>query len=139
MRFLSARYGASNDDAVEYAQKAWVQGFESRMQLRNPELVLYWVNRIAGNFYLASFRNRTKTLVEVGENTFSQRVESKIILDQIRAVLDGDDLLLFDYLVRGDDYEEIHKALAINRSTLRLRIHRLKKHIHRRLEKKIFT
>ena len=50
--------GATADVASDIAQCAWVRGWECIEQLKDPALLTTWVNRIALNLYLTTFRHR---------------------------------------------------------------------------------
>jgi DNA-directed RNA polymerase specialized sigma24 family protein len=54
-RLLITR-GLSWDEADETAQAAWARGWEKRHQLRDPAMVVTWINSIALNLYRSSLR-----------------------------------------------------------------------------------
>ncbi len=53
---LLVKQGLSWDGAWETAQAAWVRGWEKRNQLRDPSMVMTWINTIALNMYRSSLR-----------------------------------------------------------------------------------
>ena len=55
VRFLQ-RCGSDQDQANEIAQAAWVKGLEHLGQLRDEQRAIEWVNAIARNMRLTSFR-----------------------------------------------------------------------------------
>jgi RNA polymerase sigma factor (sigma-70 family) len=57
VRFLVSR-GSTWDDAEETAQAAWTRGWERLGQLRDPQMVLTWMNSIALNIDRSFFRRK---------------------------------------------------------------------------------
>jgi DNA-directed RNA polymerase specialized sigma24 family protein len=55
VRFLVSR-GLAYDSAQETAQAAWVKGWERLAQLRDPSMVLTWMNSIALNIHRSYIR-----------------------------------------------------------------------------------
>jgi len=55
VRLLGMR-GLSGDSARETAQAAWVRGWEKLGQLRDPKMVVTWINTIALNIHRSSLR-----------------------------------------------------------------------------------
>ena len=55
LRFLASR-GIPLSSAEDTAQAAWVKGWERVAQLRNPQMVVTWVNSIALNIYRTYLR-----------------------------------------------------------------------------------
>ncbi|MGD0296042.1 MAG: sigma-70 family RNA polymerase sigma factor [Bryobacteraceae bacterium] len=55
VRLLITR-GLSCDGAQETAQAAWVRGWERLGQLRDPNMVVTWINTIALNMYRTNLR-----------------------------------------------------------------------------------
>lgn len=54
---LLVKRGLSWDGALETAQAAWARGWEKRGQLRNPNIVVNWINSIALNMHRSSLRH----------------------------------------------------------------------------------
>jgi DNA-directed RNA polymerase specialized sigma24 family protein len=50
VRFLRSR-GASPERAEDFAQAAWLRGWQKIDQLRDEAMILYWVNAIAFNYH----------------------------------------------------------------------------------------
>src|SRR5690349_19614029 len=50
VRFLMSK-GASSTIAADVAQSAWLRGWERLSQLRDPRMLLTWINTIALNEY----------------------------------------------------------------------------------------
>ena len=55
LRFLMSA-GVPSDEAEDIAQAGWLRGWERRKQLRDPNKVVSWINRISLNL----FRNRLR-------------------------------------------------------------------------------
>src|SRR5690349_22258808 len=56
IRFLLSR-GAAPGLAPDIAQSAWLRGWERLSQLRDPQMIVTWVNSIALNQYRRAIRS----------------------------------------------------------------------------------
>src|SRR5580693_7536506 len=81
-RFLLSR-GAAIEEAEEIAQAAWVRGWEFREQLRDPDLVGYWVNSIARNLFRAGFRAKSMTPIDGVEPPYLMNLAEEIELHRL--------------------------------------------------------
>jgi DNA-directed RNA polymerase specialized sigma24 family protein len=115
-------------DAEEYAQAAWVKGWEARKQLRDPERVVPWVNTIAlHNMHSQSRRDRRFEQLEESANvkvaapTVLEKIEAQQLLAQCS---DLNRSLLVDRYARGMDTAEIALRHGLSSVNTRVRIHR---------------
>lgn len=73
VRFLMSK-GVSNDLASETAQAAWTKGWERRGQLRNPVMLVAWVNSIALNLY-RNYLRKQRTMQALPELATSSGID----------------------------------------------------------------
>jgi RNA polymerase sigma factor (sigma-70 family) len=134
--FLLSR-GSSGETAEEAAQAAWAKGWECRDSLRNPTMVVSWVNTIALNLFRNGFRSQRwfKPLTEM-PTCPTTGVES-IDLDRIlqKSDLKDRDLLEQHYL-EGYTSEEIAEKIGCTSVAVRVRILRARRRLYQRLKPK---
>jgi RNA polymerase sigma factor (sigma-70 family) len=131
-RFLISR-GAPLDEAEEIAQAAWVRGWEHRAQLRDPELVSFWVNSIARNLFRASFRAKIKVSLEDSpEPSYAfnmEALELRRMLDQCEAP----DRALLEESLEGYSAEEMARGSGISSVGIRVRLLRARQSLRRKM------
>jgi RNA polymerase sigma factor (sigma-70 family) len=136
-RFLRYR-GASEDTAQEISQAAWVKGWECLGQLREPEMVVSWVNSIAKNLWTDSMRDRQK-YQRVSEE--SRLVSPSIAILELKRILGAcsttDRYLLTGAYIEGRSTEELAKSLSITPVALRVRLSRLLKRLQTQAEQTV--
>lgn len=123
-RFLMSR-GAAPPEAEEIAQAAWARGWEHRDQLRDPELVGYWVNSIANNLFRARFRGKTSTTLEGVEARYQLNLEEI----EVRRMLERcstRDRELMERSLEGYSAEEIARESGITSTGIRVRMLRIR-------------
>jgi RNA polymerase sigma factor (sigma-70 family) len=129
VRFLRYR-GASEDTAQEISQAAWVKGWERLEQLREPEMIVSWVNSIAKNLWTDSMRDQQK-YQRVNED--SRLVTPSIASLELNRILAAcsttDRFLLNGAYIEGRSTEELAKSLGITPVALRVRLSRLVKRL----------
>lgn len=130
VRLLRSR-GAAGDLAEEFAQAAWVRGWEKLDSLQHRSLVLAWVNTIALRLFRDHMRSRQR-LSALGIELSAMQTEHRDI--DVRAALDGcskqDQELFRTYYVEGYTTEEIARREDRPVSTIRVRLFRLRKSVH---------
>jgi DNA-directed RNA polymerase specialized sigma24 family protein len=131
-RFLISR-GAPLDEAEEIAQAAWVRGWENREQLRDPELVNYWVNSIARNLFRAKFRTRiTLRLEDTPEPSYAFDMES-IELNQLLGMCQDGDRAMLEESLEGYSAEEMARGSGISSTGMRVRLLRVRQALRRKI------
>jgi RNA polymerase sigma factor (sigma-70 family) len=135
-RFLVSR-GLSYDSAEETAQAAWARGWERVGQLRNPKMVVTWVNSIALNIYRTYLRHEPP--LQISCEGLDVTTASKINLSAIdvRHLLEtskeADQLVLTLHYLEGNTVQEIAKAQGWTVMAVRIRMHRARRAARERL------
>jgi RNA polymerase sigma factor (sigma-70 family) len=127
IRFLASK-GLPEAEARETAQAAWARGFERRHQLRDPKMVLTWINSIAFNLFRNEFRRnaRHSELPDVPDRRPQlsiSRLDAKSVLSQCDHL---DRSLLWMQYGEGFTSVEIAGRMGMNAGTVRIRIMRAK-------------
>ncbi len=128
-RFLLA-HGAPIEEAEEIAQAAWVRGWEYRKQLRDPHLVVFWVNSIARNLFRARFRGPLKVPIENLNPSYTMDMAT-IELHRLIEKCPGRDRHLLEQSLEGFSAEEIAKDAGITPTGIRVRLLRIRQSIRR--------
>jgi RNA polymerase sigma factor (sigma-70 family) len=130
IRFLASK-GLPETEAREIAQAAWTRGFERRHQLRDPKIVLTWVNSIAFNLFRNDFRRsaRHSELAEVPDTRLSPSIPRMDLKSMLSRCDDLDRSLLWMQYGEGRTSAEIGSRLGMNPGTVRIRIMRAKKRL----------
>ena len=123
-RLLLSR-GADIDAAEEIAQAAWARGWEYREQLRDPDLVGYWVNSIARNLYRARFRIPAAAPLE-GVHPFYSMNLDEIELNRLLGRCSVRDRALLERSLEGYSAEEIAREAGITSTGIRVRMLRIR-------------
>ena len=131
-RFLISR-GAPQDQAEELAQAAWARGWEQREQLRDPELVNYWVNSIARNLFRATFRTRTQVPLEDGPEPSYAFDMAAIELGRMLERCEASDRALIEESLEGYSAEEMARGSGISSVGVRVRLLRARQSIRRKM------
>ncbi len=107
VRFLVSR-GLAYDSAQETAQAAWVKGWERLSQLRDPSMVLTWMNSIALNIH-RSYIRREPLLQTLPELSTSPKINLAAI--DVRRILKSckhnDRMVLQRHYLEGFKVQEI--------------------------------
>jgi DNA-directed RNA polymerase specialized sigma24 family protein len=120
-RFLISR-GAALEEAEEIAQAAWARGWEFREQLRDPDLVSYWVNSIARNLYRARFRSAAPVPLEHVQEPSYAFDTSAIDLRKLLEACSDRDRALLERTLQGYTAEELSHAAGISSTGIRVRL-----------------
>ena len=127
VRFLASK-GLPESEAREMAQAAWTRGWERRHQLRDPKMILTWMNSIAFNLFRNEFRRsaRHSELPDLPDKRpfpSISRIDLKSILSRCD---DLDRSLLWMQYGEGRTSAEIAGRMGMNAGTVRIRIMRAK-------------
>lgn len=124
-RFLLSR-GAGADDAEEIAQAAWARGWEYRQQLRDPELIGFWVNSIARNLFRARFRAVALTSLEGIDPSYKMGFEKSLDLQRMLDRCGKRDRALLQKTLAGYSAEELAETEGISATGIRVRLLRVR-------------
>lgn len=123
-RYLLSQ-GAPMEDAEEIAQAAWARGWEYRDQLRDPNMVGFWVNSIARNLFRARFRRPVTMPIDGVNPSYTMDLESI----ELRRMLDRcpyRDRRLIEQSLEGYSAEEIARTHGITSTGIRVRLLRIR-------------
>ena len=133
VRFLVSR-GVSYDSAQETAQAAWVKGWERLSQLRDPSMVLTWMNSIALNLHRSCMR-REPFLQTLPELSTPPKVNLAAI--DVRRILKtcrkNDRMVLQRHYLEGYKVQEIAQANGWTETAVRIRLLRARRAVYKRL------
>ena len=130
-RFLLSR-GAGLEEAEEIAQAAWVRGWEYRDQLRDPDLVGFWVNSIARNLFRAKFRIKPTLPIDGIDAPYTMNLQEIDLRRLLERCSPRDRKLLLRSL-EGYSAEEIAKNEGITSTGIRVRMLRIRQSLRDRL------
>lgn len=133
-RGFLARRGAQADEAEEIAQAAWAKAWECREQLRDPNLLLVWVNTIAKNMFWNGFR-RKRTVAELDETAATYRFDLEVIdVNRVLSLCDGEDRAILErHYLDGYTAEELGADCGLTASTIRVRLLRIRRALQQQL------
>ena len=119
VRFLVSR-GLAYDAAQETAQAAWAKGWERLAQLRDPSMVLTWMNSIALNIH-RSYIRREPLLQALPELSTPPKINLAAI--DVRRILKtckhNDRMVLQRHYLEGFKVQEIAQQLFLTPGTVR--------------------
>jgi RNA polymerase sigma factor (sigma-70 family) len=133
IRFLISR-GLSGDCAQETAQAAWVRGWEKRAQLRDPKMVLTWMNTIALNLYRSRLR-REPFMQELPNITAPPKTNLAVIDLQrvLKTCKKNDRMVLQRRYLEGYQVREIARANGWSETAVRIRLLRARRAVAKKL------
>jgi len=132
VRFLVSR-GLTYDSARETAQAAWVKGWERLGQLRDPNMVLTWMNSIALNIHRSYMRREpfSQTLPEIATPP-----KINLAAIDVRRILKtckkNDRMVLQRHYLEGYKVQEIARAHGWTETAVRIRLLRARRAVHKR-------
>jgi len=136
VRFLVSR-GLSYDTAQETAQAAWTKGWERLGQLRDPNMVLTWMNSIALNIH-RSYIRREPLLQILPELPAPPKVNLAAI--DVRRILKccktKDRLVLHRHYIEGYKVRDIARSQGWTETAVRIRLLRARRSVGKRLGRK---
>jgi DNA-directed RNA polymerase specialized sigma24 family protein len=122
------------DQAEDFAQTAWLQGWQRRHQLRNERKIVSWVNTIAINYHRRGgrYEARYQALHDVRGyvGIDSTPLETAMILK----LCHPDDRILFEYQLGGLTTKEIAKKEGASTTAIRIRLWRARRAVRAREE-----
>lgn len=134
IRFLLSR-GAAPGLAPDIAQSAWLRGWERLSQLRDPRMIVTWINSIALNQYRRAVRN------ERLHHELQESMHGTICLDlaaidvaQILRVCRPPDRLLLEAQMKGVTAKELAREHGLTETAVRIRFLRARRSARKALE-----
>lgn len=136
VRFLVSR-GLSYDSAQETAQAAWAKGWERLEQLRDPSMVLTWMNSIALNIH-RSYIRREPLQQALPELATSPKINLAAI--DVKTILkfckNNDRMVLQRHYLEGYKVQEIAQQQGWTETAVRIRLLRARRSVGKRLGRK---
>jgi DNA-directed RNA polymerase specialized sigma24 family protein len=134
IRFLLSR-GAAPGLAPDIAQAAWLRGWERLAQLRDPQMIVTWINSIALNQYRRVIRN------ERLHQELQQPVHGHTCLDlaaidvaRILRVCRPPDRVLLEAQMKGVTAKEMAREQGLTETAVRIRFLRARRSARKALE-----
>lgn len=131
-RFLLA-HGASLQEAEELAQAAWVRGWEYREQLRDAQLLGFWVNSIARNLFRAKFRRLPDCQLPMIPHDFETGLYASLELGKVLKACSKKDRKLLLAVLEGQSTKEIAIQNGITPTGIRVRLLRVRNELREKL------
>jgi len=134
IRFLLSR-GAAPGLAPDIAQSAWLRGWERLSQLRDPQMIVTWINSIALNQYrrvIRSERLHQELQQSVHGNTSMDL--AAIDVARILRVCRPPDRALLEAQMRGVTAKEMASEQGLTETAVRIRFLRARRSARRALE-----
>lgn len=130
VRFLHSSCGLARLEAEEFAQAAWVQGWESRATLRDAAALPAWVNTIALNL----FRGDRRTAWRRGELLYDPTINPSPMAgieaaEVLRVCSLRDSRLLVNRYLFGYSTNELASQEKVGNIAIRVRLSRARKQI----------
>jgi len=134
IRFLLSR-GAAPGLAPDIAQSAWLRGWERLSQLRDPQMIVTWVNSIALNQYRRVIRSE-RLHQEIQEPTEGKTSLNLAAIDiaRILRVCRPPDRLLLEAQMKGVTAKEIAREQGLTETAVRIRFLRARRSARMALE-----
>ena len=136
VRFLASR-GLSYDAAQETAQAAWAKGWERLAQLRDPNMVLTWMNSIALNLHRSLMR-REPFLQALPELSTSPKVNLAAIDvgRMLKFCKHKDRVVLQRHYLEGYKVQEIAQQQGWTETAVRIRLLRARRTACKRMSRR---
>ncbi len=134
IRFLLSR-GVAPGLAPDIAQSAWLRGWERLSQLRDPQMIVTWVNSIALNQYRRVIRNERlhQELQQSAQGKTSLNLAAIDVAQILRACRPPERQLL-EAQMRGVTAKEIAREQGLTETAVRIRFLRARRSARRALE-----
>jgi RNA polymerase sigma factor (sigma-70 family) len=134
IRFLLSR-GAAPGLAPDIAQSAWLRGWERLSQLRDPQMIVTWVNSIALNQYRRVIRSeRLHQEIQQSAQDKASLNLAAIDVDRILRACRPPDRLLLEAQMRGVTAKEIAREQGVTETAVRIRFLRARRSARTALE-----
>ncbi|MCU1334588.1 MAG: polymerase subunit sigma-70 [Bryobacterales bacterium] len=120
--------GAAPELAPDIAQSAWLRGWERLSQLRDPRMIVYWINSIALNQYRRTIRTEClfQEIRECDHGKSSLNLAAIDVALMLRACRPQDRLLL-EAQLKGVTAKEIAREQGLTETAVRIRFLRARR------------
>jgi DNA-directed RNA polymerase specialized sigma24 family protein len=134
IRFLVSR-GATPALAPDIAQSAWMRGWERLAQLRDPQMIVTWVNSIALNQYRRAIRSE-RLHQEIQKSAPGKSCMDLAAIDvaRILGACRPPDRLLLEAQMNGVTAKEMAREQGLTETAVRIRFLRARRSARRALE-----
>ena len=134
IRFLLSR-GVAPGLAPDIAQSAWLRGWERLSQLRDPQMIVPWVNSVALNQYRRVIRSERlhQELQQTAQGKTSLNLAAIDVAQILRACRPPERQLL-EAQMRGVTAKEIAREQGLTETAVRIRFLRARRSARRALE-----
>jgi RNA polymerase sigma-70 factor (ECF subfamily) len=134
IRFLLSR-GAAPEMATDVAQSAWLRGWEQLSQLRDPQMIVAWVNSIALNQYRKAIRIEYLHQ-EIRESDHGKTCLNLAAIDvaRILSACRSQDRLLLQAQMEGVTGKEMARDQGLTVTAVRIRLLRARRSARAALE-----
>lgn len=132
IRFLLSR-GVPRESAQDYAQMAWMRGWERLYQLRDNKLLSTWINTIALNCYRRAmfrerlFQNLSESISAETPIADNPIPDASIDLSRIMKCCRPEDRTLLEAQLAGVTAEEIAREDGVSQVAIRVRFSRARR------------
>ena len=134
IRFLLSR-GAAPGLAPDIAQSAWLRGWERLSQLRDPQMIVTWVNSIALNQYRRVIRTE-RLHQELQQSILGNTCLDLAAIDVARILraCRPPDRVLLEAQMRGVTAKEMAREQGVTETAVRIRFLRARRSARKALE-----
>jgi DNA-directed RNA polymerase specialized sigma24 family protein len=134
IRFLLSR-GAAPGLAPDIAQSAWLRGWERLSQLRDPQMIVTWINSIALNQYRRVIRSeRVHQQLQPAVHGNACLDLAAIDVARILTACRPPDRALLEAQMKGVTAKEMAREQGITETAVRIRFLRARRSARRALE-----
>ena len=134
IRFLLSR-GAAPGLAPDIAQSAWLRGWERLTQLRDPQMIVTWINSIALNQYRRVIRNeRLHQELQQSSHGKTSLDLAAIDIARILLVCRPPDRVLLEAQMKGVTAKEMAREHGLTETAVRIRFLRARRSARKALE-----
>jgi DNA-directed RNA polymerase specialized sigma24 family protein len=134
IRFLLSR-GVAPGLAPDIAQSAWLRGWERLAQLRDPQMIVTWVNSIALNQYRRVIRSE-RLHQELHQAAYANTCQDLAAIDvaRILSVCRPPDRRLLEAQMEGVTAKEMAYEQGLTETAVRIRFLRARRSARKALE-----
>jgi len=134
IRFLLSR-GAAPGLVPDIAQSAWMRGWERLSQLRDPQMIVTWINSIALNQYRRVIRNeRLHQELQPSAHGRTSLDLAAIDVARILRVCRPPDRFLLEAQMKGVTAKELAREQGLTETAVRIRFLRARRSARKALE-----
>ena len=134
IRFLLSR-GVASGLAPDIAQSAWLRGWERLSQLRDPRMIVTWINSIALNQYRRVIRDdRLRQDLQPSAHGKTSLNLAAIDVARILRVCRPPDRVLLEAQMTGVTAKELAREQGLTETAVRIRFLRARRSARKALE-----